>query len=218
MRVLLVYLLFYAGAASAELFSAAGRLENADAEGTCSASLIAPDVIVTAAHCVSEHVDQALWFRLGALRDAEAIAVTKIAIHPLYESFEAQRFRRLRFDIAVGKLETAIDAPGIRPFKLGSEAAQGEGLFIASWPRGSGPRPRQRRCVVIEGRVPAVVTLGCRVRGGESGAPLLRLTPDGVELVAIVNSRAEDRGQSIALASDILPRIEPLLDRLKDGP
>lgn len=201
--------------AYADLFDAAGRIENAASEGTCSASLIEPDVILTAAHCVSDGDSANLFFRLGGAGDVGAVAIERIVVHPLYKSFESQRFRRLRFDIALGKLSQPVDPLDARPLTLGDEATLGEGLFIVSWPRGSGPRPRQRRCVVIEGRVPAVVTLGCRVRGGESGAPLLRLTDTGVELVAVVNSRADQAGQSVALASDARLRVAPLLERLR---
>ena len=101
---------------------------------------------------------------------------------------------------------------------MGPEAELGEGLFLVSWRAGEGSRPRQRRCLVIEGEVPGVVTLGCQVRGGESGAPVLRLVPDGVELVAIVSSRSRLGQQPVAIASDVTLRIPPLLQRLGDTP
>ena len=219
MRAFVFFLsLFLASTADADRFEPAGRIEDASAEGTCSAALIAPDIIVTAAHCVSEDASQTYLFRLGSGEGSRPIHITRIVIHPLYESFRDQAFRRLRFDIAVGRLAEPVESGQVAPFVLGDEARLSEGLFIVSWPRGSGPRPRARRCFVIEGQVPAVVTLGCRVRGGESGAPLLRLTANGVELVAIVNSRAEQGGQAVALASDVKLRIEPLLDRLNETP
>ncbi len=210
-----IFLLCLCGPVWAELFEAAGRIENAATEGTCSASLIAPDVIVTAAHCVSEEDLENLFFRLGKPEGSEPILIDRIVVHPLYESFKSQRIRRLRFDIALARLSTPVDRTDALPLALGDAAALGEGLFVVSWPRGSGPRPRQRRCVVIEGQVPAVVTLGCLVRGSESGAPLLRLTENGAELVAVINSRSELAGKSVALASDARRRVLPLLQRLR---
>ena len=216
MRLLsLILAILLSGAAHAELFDAAGRIENVGSQGTCSAALIAPDVILTAAHCVSEDESEILLFRLGKSEGFEPIRIERIVIHPLYKSFQSQRFRRLRFDIALGRLSRPVNQSDAIPLLLGDEASLGEGLFVVSWPRGSGPRPRQRRCVVIEGRIPAVVTLGCRVRGGESGAPLVRLTERGIELVAVINSHADQGGQSVALASDARLRIAPLLERLR---
>ncbi|MEM7718647.1 MAG: hypothetical protein AAF222_05545, partial [Pseudomonadota bacterium] len=146
------------------------------------------------------------------------IPVERFVIHPFYTDFQDQRYRRLRFDIALGQLAETINPNEVQPAILGEEARIGEALFIASWPRGSGPRPRQRRCFVIDGVIPAVVTLGCRVRGGESGAPLFRLVDGGAELVAIINSRAAQQDQDVALAADIRLRIRPLLDALEKTP
>lgn len=203
--------------AYADLFTAAGRIESRESGGGCSAALIGPDVIVTAAHCVGEGDDRDYVFRLGAATRTELVPVDRIVVHPLYSDFHRQRLRRLRFDIAVGRLSAPIDPVTVKAFQLGDEARIGEGLFLASWRLGNTPRPRERRCLVIEGEVPGVVTLGCRVRGGESGAPVLRMTEDGVELVAIVNSTAQQGSRSVAFAADVRLRIPPLLDRLQDG-
>jgi hypothetical protein len=56
------------------------------------------------------------------------------------------------------------------------------------------------------------------VQGGESGAPVLRLVPDGIELVAIVSSRARQRQQPVAIASDVSLRIPAMLNRLAGTP
>ncbi len=214
MRVLSVLvLLALSGPASAELFAAAGRIEDPETRRGCSAALIGPDVIVTAAHCVLE--EKARVFRLAPGTQTEPIAVDRIVVHPLYSDFHDQRLRRLRFDIAVGRLSAPVEPKTVESFPLGDEAQVGEGLFLVSWRLG--PRPRERRCLVIEGEVPGIVALGCRVRGGESGAPVLRLTEDGPELVAIVNSTARQNGRSIAIAADVRLRIAPLLDRLMSG-
>lgn len=203
--------------ACADLFAAAGRIENRESRGGCSAALIGPDLFVTAAHCVPEGDGQDYVFRLGDATQTEPVSVDRIVVHPLYSDFHGQRLRRLRFDIAVGRLSAPIDPAAVKAFDLGDEARIGEGLFLASWRLGDTTRPRERRCLVIEGEVPGVVTLGCRVRGGESGAPVLRMTEDGVELVAIINSTAQQGSRSVAFAADVRLRIPPLLDRLQDG-
>lgn len=201
--------------ASADPFKAAGRIEN-DGGGTCSASLIQPDVIVTAAHCLRQGDGPDYVFRLGGNVDVEPIRLQRVVVHPHYTSFRNQRVLRLRFDIAIAQLSSPVDPAVAVPFEIGAEAEAGEGLFLASWRGIERPRPRTRRCVVIDGAIPSVVTLGCVVRGGESGGPVLRLQDDGAELVAVINSRSRQGDRSVALAANARSRIQPLLDMLND--
>ena len=219
MRALFIlFFLGLAGPAGADMFAAAGRIEQRDGPGACSASLIGPDVIVTAAHCVREGGHEDYVFRVGADPDAEPFAIERIVVHPLFADFHKQRIRRLRFDIALARLSVPVDPGLAKAFVMGEEARTGEGLFLASWRPGTGPRPRERRCLVLEGEVPGVVTLGCHVRGGESGAPVLRLTANGLELVAVINSTARQRNRWVAFAADVRLRVPPLLDRLETDP
>ena len=199
-------------------FAAAGRLESSENNGTCSGALVRPDVVATAAHCVADMKADVRAFRLGDGKQKPPIPAKRIVIHPLYDAFAEQRLRRLRFDIALVQLERPVPGDQATPFALAGEATQGEGLFLASWRNGEGPRPRQRRCLVIEGQVLGVVTLGCRVRGGESGAPVLRVKEGELELVAIVNSQARQGSQPVAFAADVRLRIPPLRDRLDRTP
>lgn len=216
MRIILAWFICcLAVPAIADPFKAAGRIEN-DGGGGCSASLVRPDVIVTAAHCVKEDDGAGYTFRLGSDVDSDPIRVQRVVVHPHYTSFQNQRLLRLRFDIAVAQLATPVDPATAQPFDIGPEAQAGEGLFLASWRGISRTRPRTRRCVVIDGAVPSVVTLGCVVRGGESGGPVLRLREGGVELVAVINSRSSQGDRSVALAANAQTRIQPLLDMLND--
>ncbi len=200
-----------------EVFQAAGRIESTTDNGGCSAVLIRPDVILTAAHCVREDEDSSYAFRPTG--STERIPVRRVMMHPLYIAFFAHRLRRLRFDFAIGQLDRSIDSNTIRPVNLSTTAASaGEGLFIVSWRNPRSTRPKRRRCLVVDGSYAGVVTLGCQVRGGESGAPVFRLTGDGSELVAVVNSTARQDGRSVALASNVVDRISVLFDRLAATP
>lgn len=203
---------------TANPFAAAGRIEHLEHDGTCSAALVREDVVATAAHCVPDQDPQGRVFRVGDGKQTPPFPAKRIVIHPLFEAFGSQRLRRLRFDIALVQLERPVPPDIAVPFELAQEAEAGEGLFLASWRRGEGPRPRQRRCLVIEGEVAGVVTLGCFVRGGESGAPVLRVSDDGMELVAIINSQSRQGTQPVAFAADVRLRIPPLLDQLDRTP
>ena len=188
--------------------ASAGRIEQATGGGTCSAVLVQPDVIATAAHC---NADSKLVFRLGDGVESEPFEIVELIAHPLYEQTKDRVDWKLRFDIAVGRLAKPVPVDLARPYTIGDEAKAGERLFIVSWRSDGSDRPRQRACPVFNG-IPGLVTLGCRVQGGESGAPVLRKTEDGLELVAIISSRTRRLEQPVAQASDVRLRLPPLFD------
>lgn len=213
----LLFFIALAGPALADPMAAAGRIENVDNGSSCSGALVRADVVVTAAHCVKVDAPEKLVFRPGDGPGGVAIPASRIRIHPLYPQTRERVEWRLRFDLAVIELKFPISPLRAVPFAVGNEAQVGEDLFLVSWRMGEGHRPRQRRCPVIPG-IHGLVTLGCRVEGGESGAPVLRQSATGLELIAVVSSRFQLLNQPVAQASDLRLRLPPLLDALKSGP
>lgn len=194
--------------------SAAGRIEHTTKKWACSASLVAPDIIVTAAHCADEPADPLVVFRPGDGEEGETYPLVSVARHPLYDPEMKREDWRLRFDVAVARLAHPVPDRRAQPFSSGDEARPGETLYIVSWRLDGSDRPRQRACMVLEGKK-GLVTLGCPVQGGESGAPVLRKTAEGLELVAVISSRARIADQPVAQASDVALRLPPLLDLIK---
>ncbi|QMU58112.1 MAG: trypsin-like serine protease [Boseongicola sp.] len=209
--------------AEADPMAAAGRIELVIENGetkTCSASLIEPDVVLTAAHCVAFSARNAGdgpvgWvFRPGDGVRGREYGVDAIAVHPLYELSGGFSNYRLRFDMAALKLKAPIPNDVAVPFSQGLGAELGERLFLASWRPDASFKPRQRICEVITG-LRGLVTLGCPVRGGESGAPILRKLNDRVELVAVLSSRSRVRVQPVGQGANVELRLVPLLDQFK---
>lgn len=192
--------------AEPDAMSAAGRIEDLTSAGTCSAALIAPDLVVTAAHCVARPDN--LVFRPGGRIGEEPVRVVRVIHHPLYDPEHDPILWKFRFDFALLQLQHPVSAEVAVPLRLGSKAALNESLFLVSW-RGKS-RPRQRRCQVIPG-YHGLVTLACSVMGGESGAPVVRMTADGPELVAVISSRTNQGPQPVAQASDAELRIPPMM-------
>jgi len=217
MAAVLVALPAASPADTASTPSAAGRLERIPGQPFCSAALIAPQIVLTAAHCVPKHLEEkdkiSLRFRPGGARKNGGLAVDKVAVHPLYLLFALPEALRLRFDMALARLTDPRAAAGIEPLPVGPEAVVGETLYVVSWR--TGLRPRQRACKVIEG-IEGLVTLACEVRPGESGAPVLRKQADGsLELVAVISSRTSVLNQPVAQASNVAGRLEPLEQALE---
>ncbi|MDJ0638069.1 MAG: trypsin-like serine protease [Paracoccaceae bacterium] len=213
-RFILLALITCATHASAAGVAGVGRIEDQSTSGTCTAVLIRPDVIMTAAHCVADGPSDRHVFRLGSGVPSDPVSVTRFIRYPLYEPTHDRVVWRLRFDLAVGKLAEPIDSDRASPFDFGTEAVVGEDLFLVSWRNDGRSRPRQRSCPVITNQS-GLVTLGCEVRGGESGSPLFRLVDGERVLVAIISSRSTLLTQPIANASDVYLRLPPLLDALE---
>ena len=211
LRLILFWLLL-AAAAAADPIPAAGRVESLHKPGTCSAVLIAPDLILTAAHCVGSDVE-GLSFRPGTGTETATIPLAATAVHPLYDARQTRPNWKVRFDIRIASLRDPVPGWVAKPMPVGPPAVVGERLFLVSWRQEDGTLPRQRACPVLDG-LTGVVTLACSVSGGESGSPLLRATDQGLELVAIVSSRSHLGNQPVALATDVALRLQPLKDAL----
>jgi hypothetical protein len=195
---------------------AAGRIDFIETGGSCSGVLVAPGLVATAAHCTPIIDDKSelpdILFVPGSGQDG--IRVVGAARHPLYDPDSSRVEWKLRFDIGILRLADDTVPPGIKPFPIGEDAREGETLFIVSWRRGEGTKPRQRACPVLSVGIPGLVTLGCAVAGGESGAPVLRKTDTNLELVAIISSRSQLLDQPVAQASNVRLRLPPLLDEI----
>jgi protease YdgD len=217
----LLFLLPAAGLAEVTYPMAAVGVLGSRAAGGCSAALIAPDIVLTAAHCVDKNQQdgQDLVFRTGAYPGVPRVEtpVAGIAFHPLYGLNLKPATTRIRFDLAVVRLARPVDAPGIEPLRLGPAPQAGEHLLLASYRGGQGERARERRCEVFPGP-PDLAALGCEVKGGESGAPVIRTGPDGPEIAAVMSSQSRFNKQPIGFAPPVLPRIGPVFELLPDAP
>ncbi len=209
-----------AATASADTIPAAGRLEDAQRGTTCSASLVAADIVLTAAHCVAKYRNAEnegsipLVFRPGTGEYAEPYPIDRIVLHPLYDRVNDPRHWSLRFDLAAVHLARPVPPDVAEPLNAGPEARIGERLFIVSWRAQNARQPRQRACQVMPG-ARGLVTLACKVSGGESGAPVLRMGDNGLELVAVLSSRGQFLQQPVAQASNVALRLPPLLAAFK---
>lgn len=219
--VLLLMALLTASAPAAEAAepappsAAAGVLEISGRRG-CSAVLIAPDLVATAAHCLGNQAfngegEPTARFHTGSYPGHASTSrrLSRGYRHPLYRPDAAAVRERLAADIALARLETPFRPEEARPIPLGAPAAMGERLLIASWPLGRGERARERRCATITVG-PRVATLSCVVVSGESGAPVLRLTEEGPELAAILVAKSRAGHQPFAFSVQATARIRQL--------
>lgn len=180
-------------AEAAAAFTGVGRL-NIAGNRFCTATLVAPDVIATAAHCLfhpltgARVADGELRFVAGyRMRDRAALRrVTKTVIDPAY-AFEARAtYAGVGADLALGRLDKPVPE-AVFPFATAA-VADADPLSIVSYGEDRPHAPSiEAPCGIVE-RTDPVVALDCAVTYGASGSPLFQGEGEGRRLVGVVSA------------------------------
>lgn len=205
-------------------WEAVGRLD-LGGTGFCTAALIAPDLILTAAHCLRERESGApvpvtrMEFRAG-WRNGRAAAYRQIrraAAHPDYLWSPDEDASRVRYDIALLELDQPIRLPSLKPYDTGKSPERGAEVGVVSYARDrSEAASLQDLCHVLS-RQSGMLVMSCDVDFGSSGAPVFSLRSDGLaEVVSVVAAKAELEGRKVALGSDLEGVIPVLKSALSD--
>ncbi|MDG4649541.1 trypsin-like serine protease [Roseibacterium sp. SDUM158017] len=192
----------------------------------CSATLITDRLVLTAAHCLfdpatAERIaDADLTFQAG-LRNGRPEAlrgVRRSHVPEAYAPRDDPTLESIGMDLALLELELPVRSNRIAPIATGRRADPETVVTVVSYgAEREAHASIEEGCLVLEGQG-AVRLLSCRVVQGSSGAPVIRLTEDGPELVAVISATARDRSGadvSMAVALDA-PFIE-LLDAMERG-
>jgi len=177
------------------------------AKGGCTATLIAPDLVVTAAHCLLARVDgvrnppteYTFYPSTPTALLADGYAGRSYMAHPIYLLPGFALWTKLPRDLGLLRLAMPVPADLATPMGIGPTPDDGTARIISF--RGHRGMAFDRPCPVLNSG--AVLTLGCEVRGGESGAPVLAERDGVVSLVAVFSSRSTFDGKPIALAAPL---------------
>lgn len=199
-------------------WEAVGRL-NIGGRSMCTASLIAPDLVLTAAHCVYDIRNgravkpRSIKFEAGLNgRNSKASRkVAKAVIHPGYRHGQTGQFQT-GTDIAVLRLERPISADVIRPLTLAAAPQRGARVDVMSYSHLHERSPRlQTACQVLVARQSSLITT-CRVDFGASGSPVLQMRPGRApQLVSVISSKAQMGGKRVSLAAPLGHALQALM-------
>ena len=164
----------------------------------CSGALVAPNLVLTAAHCLFDQDNGQLippnrmTFGAGWHRgtDVQAAIGTAVSLHPKYDRSLGKTARQVPYDLTLVQLETPI--AGIAPLVLSSRLPDNH-LMV------TGYRSDRQHILSLPpdylcGRLQGLIAVVCDVIQGSFGGPVLQKGASGWEIVGVMSMRVQGFG------------------------
>lgn len=199
-------------------WEAVGRID-INGSSFCTGTLIATDLVLTAAHCVFDGggrpVDPGKIIFSAGYAGGTSIAESPAAMtvaHPAYRADAPVSPENVRHDVALLKLARPIPAGMAAPFAIRAPG-KGDSISVVSYASGREEvLSWQRECSVL-GRAEGLIAMDCDVTFGASGAPVLDRSGARARIVSIVSAGGPTDQGMIAYGMD-LPGVVGELKKL----
>jgi protease YdgD len=178
----------------------------------CTGTLVAPDLVLTAAHCVSHdgEVMRAGDIQFAAGWRAGKSAAIRYGNQIILEMPTLGKLRALSQDVALIVLDMPIDADVVRPLVLAAPSVLTERYSLIGYRRDLPEVIRRNDACDLAGTEGAVLLLRCRVVSGNSGAPVLMQRDGKWQIAAVMAAQGRgsiDASYAVMLGDDLRARI-----------
>jgi len=202
-------------------WEAIGRVD-IDGIGFCTGVLIAPDLVLTAAHCLVRKpgmtvVDPSkIAFKAG-YSDGKAVTIRRAQMtvtHPDYIDETSDHYDSVQSDVGLIKLESPIPTTIASPFAIGEQRVGSE-VSVVSYARGRSEALSWQRSCSVRGKADGMAAFSCDVTYGSSGAPVFDTSGRRPQIVSLISRGYRENGESVVFGPIIQGPVAELKEALR---